>query len=138
MLGWYTENYSENPAGSKLVLTRCELMQTLNQGSPGFSGGAAQLNAWSIREKSVVSETQHNVSNPNRFDTKHTILENLFMYESDVGNTALWRATENYDYKGAPRKDSLASKCEFTEQVSTVWLDRSAAVTEESCCMGSV
>lgn len=100
MPGWHTENDSENLAGSKLVLTRCELMETLNQGSPGFSGGAAQLNGWSIREKSVVSETQHNFNIPNRVDTKHTIMENLCVYENDVGNTALWRATENYDYKG--------------------------------------
>ena len=79
----------------------------------------------------MVSETQHNFSNMNWFDTKHTMMENLCIYESDVGNTALLCATEKQDYKGIWLKESLRSKCEFTQQISTVWWDRCVAVTSK-------
>ena len=57
------------------------------------------------------------------------MMENLCIYESDVGNTALLCATEKQDYKGIWLKESLSSKCEFTQQISTVWWDRCVAVT---------
>ena len=50
--------------------------------------------------------------------------ENLCICESDVGNTALLCATEKQDYKGIWLKESLSSKSEFTQQISTLWWDR--------------
>ena len=129
VLGCHPGNQAENPLGSKLGWTRRGWSETLCHSSPGFSGGATQLSGWSIREKSMVSEIQHNFSNMNWFDTKHTIMENLCLSESDVGNMALLRATEKQDYKGIWLIESLGSKCEFTQQISMVCWDKCVVVT---------